>query len=541
MPIVTVIIVNWNTRDILRECLASLPDGLKGVTNEVFVVDNGSTDGSGDMVQEVFPYVHLVRNKENMGFSKANNQALQQATGNYYLLLNSDVLLKPGTVARLVAFLSDDHRKGMVGPRFTDIEGRLQPTTYPAISILLEILRLFRAYYWLPASWAERLFLGSFWKHDYTRPVGRLTGACILVRAECIRQIGLFDEAFYFYGEVHDWCWNLWKNGWQVFFYSDAEVIHIGGYSARKRWGILEKRRRVLEANHLLLKKHTSLLFRLTWYFINFLSNSLALIWRVFDKGADSSDEDLILRWEIVWFMDRIGIGRIKETVKNVILKFPLLHWVFIMPFRRSWNTSWRDLLRWWQEATVIERYIHEKWVCEQGAFIHTGMMDFSEGRFLYLMVRALRPERIVETGVANGASSTFLLSAMEANGKGELFSLDLPTTEEGVSFIPVGKTSGWLIPENLRNRWYLTLGDTHKELPSLLNCVGQTDIFIHDSDHTYETMSFEFRQAWPHIKNGGWLISDDVMFNAAFYEWALVHKLTQHVWSRRLGLMRKT
>ncbi len=541
MPTVTVIIVNWNTRDMLRDCLASLPAGLKGITNEVFVVDNGSTDGSGDMVQQSFPHVHLIRNKQNLGFAKANNLALHQATGDYYLLLNSDVLLKPGSVARLVAFLGGNNGAGMVGPRVTDTKGKLQPTTYPAISIMLETLRLFRAYYWLPASWAARLFLGSFWKHDYTRSVGRLTGACILVRAECIRQIGLLDEAFYFYGEVHDWCWNLWKNGWQVFFCCDVEVIHAGGHSARKRWSILEKRRRVLESHHVLLKKHTSLLFRLVWYFIQFLSNVLALIWRVFKKGTDLSEENPILRWETVWFMDRLGVGRIKETIIKGTLKFPLLQWLFILPFQRSWNTTWRDLRMWWHEAAVIEHYIHEKWTREQGGFIHTGMMDFSEGRFLYLMLRALRPERVVETGVANGASSTFLLSAMEINGRGELFSLDLPLTEDGTSFIPAGKTPGWLIPENLRDRWHLTLGDTHKELPSLLNCVGQTDIFIHDSDHSYETMSFEFGQAWPHIKNGGWLISDDVTFNAAFDEWALAHKLTPYIWVRRMGLMRKT
>ena len=136
-------------------------------------------------------------------------------------------------------------------------------------------------------------------------------------------------------------------------------------------------------------------------------------------------------------------------------------------------------------------------------------------GYFLYMLVRALKPDIFVETGVSGGESSTFMLQAMEDNKKGKLFSIDFPQAivEKGLTTIsPEGKSSGWLIPENLKHRWHLTLGKSEDVLPPLLKKLGKIDIFFHDSLHTYEHMLFEYNTCWGYLKENGILISDDIV-----------------------------
>lgn len=134
-----------------------------------------------------------------------------------------------------------------------------------------------------------------------------------------------------------------------------------------------------------------------------------------------------------------------------------------------------------------------------------------------YAIVRALKPDCIVETGVANGVSSAYLLLAIERNQKGHLHSIDIG---DG-SFLPAGKTTGWIVPDWLRQYWDLRLGDAREILPLVLEHIGPLDVFIHDSLHTYEHMKFEYEQAYPRIRSGGILISDDVLWNPAFSEFA--------------------
>ena len=156
----------------------------------------------------------------------------------------------------------------------------------------------------------------------------------------------------------------------------------------------------------------------------------------------------------------------------------------------------------------------------------YPGTIDPAEGSFLYALVRALKPQFVVETGVANGSSSSYLLAALERNGRGRLLSIDLPfhdtageitpvlqgTTIELVdsSPIPSGREPGWMVPERLRGRWELRLGDARDLLPAAVE-EAELDLFFHDSLHTREHMLFEFRTAWPRLRTGGVLASDDV------------------------------
>lgn len=145
--------------------------------------------------------------------------------------------------------------------------------------------------------------------------------------------------------------------------------------------------------------------------------------------------------------------------------------------------------------------------------------MGVESGLLLYVLMRASHPEIVVETGVANGISSSFILKALDQNARGRLYSIDLHY-REGVS-VPLGKHLGWVIPEELRQRWNLILGESTKALPKLLSKLGSIDVFLHDSRHTYKTMMKEYSIVWPHLKDGGLLLSDDVICNDAFLDFA--------------------
>ena len=160
-----------------------------------------------------------------------------------------------------------------------------------------------------------------------------------------------------------------------------------------------------------------------------------------------------------------------------------------------------------------------------------TGRDGYDEGLRLYRLLRDLRPGVAVETGVCNGVSTAFLLLALEDNGAGELHSIDLPEVAgeeyeagtfwdgKGGAVIPPGKEPGWMVPPGLRERWHLVLGRSQDELPPLLERLGAIDFFMHDSEHSYECMSFEFRNAWAALHDGGVLIADDVNVNSAWDE----------------------
>jgi predicted O-methyltransferase YrrM len=161
------------------------------------------------------------------------------------------------------------------------------------------------------------------------------------------------------------------------------------------------------------------------------------------------------------------------------------------------------------------------------------GAIGYTEGAYLYAVLRKVRPLVAVETGVANGFSTAFSLLALQANGGGHLHSIDLPREVgreyepgtfyegEGRAGIPPGSESGWLIPEELKSRWTLVPGKSQDELPPLLGRLGTIDMFMHDSEHSYECMWFEFNAAWPALRAGGVLVSDDVNSTEAFGRFA--------------------
>ena len=229
----TIVIVSWNTRQILKECLASVCDNLHGVQAEVCVVDNASDDGSAEMVRKYFPQVRLIANTDNRGFAKANNQVIPHANGRYVLLLNSDTVVLGDVLKRSVQYMDEHDDVGVMGCRVLNEDGSVQLTCsqLPSlVNLLLLTSGLFRL--------EKPSFLGRYqlrdWKRDSERDVETVTGCYMVVRQEAIRKVGLFDESFFFYGEETDWCKRFAESGWKLRFAPVGEIIHYGSLSSRK-------------------------------------------------------------------------------------------------------------------------------------------------------------------------------------------------------------------------------------------------------------------------------------------------------------------
>jgi hypothetical protein len=194
----------------------------------------------------------------------------------------------------------------------------------------------------------------------------------------------------------------------------------------------------------------------------------------------------------------------------------------------------------------------HQAAVAESGGGHSLGAIGYTEGVYLYAVLREVRPRVAVETGVANGFSTAFSLLALQANGDGHLHSVDLPREVgrdyepgtfhegEGRAGIPPGSEPGWLIPRELKERWTLILGRTQEELPPLLERLGTIDSFMHDSEHSFECMWFEFNVAWPALRTGGVLLSDDVNTTEAFPRFAAEQNRRPVRLARGMALLRK-
>jgi len=228
MTSIAVAIVNYNTRDHLRACLATVQ---AEVPSEVVVADNASADGSIEMVQAGYPSVLLHANKTNLGYGTAANQAIARCTAKYVLLLNADTLIQPGALQALSSYLDLHPRAAIVGPRLVNLDGTLQASCYAfstPLSTLLEHSTLGRLVRYVPV--LRNKYLGT-WPHSHTRVVAWVKGAALAIRREAFEAVGGFDESFFMYFEEADLCYRLNAAGWQVHFAPVTTVKHVGGAS----------------------------------------------------------------------------------------------------------------------------------------------------------------------------------------------------------------------------------------------------------------------------------------------------------------------
>jgi GT2 family glycosyltransferase len=234
IPMVSIVIVSWNARHYLAQCLTTITQTVSKCTIETIVVDNASSDGSPELVSKEFPNVRLIRNEANLGFSKANNIGIRQSAGKYVCLMNSDVEVLDGCLEKLVDYMEAHSKVGMTGPTMLGPDGKIGRSCrgFPSI------WNLFCHALGLDSVFPNSRFFGSYtlryWPQNTSQPVDILGGWFCLVRREALQQVGLLDEDFFFYAEDMDWCKRFQRQKWSVMFLSEAASIHYGGGSSRQ-------------------------------------------------------------------------------------------------------------------------------------------------------------------------------------------------------------------------------------------------------------------------------------------------------------------
>ena len=277
MTDLSIIIVNWNTKDLLAACLDSLASETQGLKLQIIVVDNGSTDGSVEWLEAERPDVDLIANNDNEGFAKANNAALLRCQGRHILLLNSDTEVQPGALVNSVRTLDAYDDIAVLGCQILNTDGTLQTShrPFPSLSYLLAQL-----------AGANKLFervqklkgLPPVSTDAAPRDVEVISGCCLMIRRWALEEGGLLDERFFFFGEETEWCLRFRKLGWRVCYAPVGRVIHHGGGSS----AVLNHQRDVM------LTRATVQLHRLcrgtasavtAWVILLFFNSSRALFW----------------------------------------------------------------------------------------------------------------------------------------------------------------------------------------------------------------------------------------------------------------------
>jgi GT2 family glycosyltransferase len=303
---VSIVIVNWNVKEYLLQCLSSIRNNLNGYSHEVIVVDNSSSDGSNEAVLKEFPKVKLIVNSSNEGFAKANNKAIKESKGEFIILLNPDCLIKSNTIQKMVDFLTENPKCAILGPKLLNEDGSLQPSCrnfltnwHLALSHLL--------FKFMPEKYRGRLIY-EYSDHSHTREVDWIVGACIATRKNAIEEIGGLDETFFMFHEDTDWCYRFKKSGWKIIFYPDAEVIHYGNKSSEKKWGdsfIIK----YLESKHKFIRKHygiLSLIIHRVFYSFLLISRFIPKLLKFVFSGSSTKIDREKTKNQIIFFKDAL-------------------------------------------------------------------------------------------------------------------------------------------------------------------------------------------------------------------------------------------
>ena len=318
---VSIIVVNWNTKELLLACLKSIYGTTTGLDIEVIVVDNGSHDGSSQAIKENFPQAKLIQNFENKGFAKANNQALSIALGHYILLLNSDALLTDGSLKNLINFMDKTPVAGIAACQYINSDGSKQNSfdNFPTLTTELLNKTLLKTLF--PKKYPSK-------KKEYYVPmeVESVIGACMLVRKEAITQVGMLDEDYFFFMEETDWCFRMHKAGWKVYHLPEIKVYHLQGQSKEKdpskAW--IEYYR----SSYIFFKKHRSIFYyftlRILRVFKLIINLSLVLLGFIATLGLERGLKrrlhiyrDLLL-WHLKWCPDSTGLREF-DSIRNYL------------------------------------------------------------------------------------------------------------------------------------------------------------------------------------------------------------------------------
>jgi hypothetical protein len=239
---ISIVIVSWNVRKLLKQCLLSIQKYTGDLKIEIIVVDNASKDESTAMVQSEFPNVKIVANATNKGFAAANNQGIKISSGRYVLLLNPDTEIRGQTLQRLIAFADANQKAGVIGGKHLNPDLTLQQSVrrLPTIGVLL--LLLFKVGKLFPNLKTLQNYYATNFNYSKPQTVEQVAGSCFLIRRDVLEKVGNLDERFFIWFEEVDYCRRVAAAGWQIWYYADAEIIHYGGQSfaqqmtLKKQW-----------------------------------------------------------------------------------------------------------------------------------------------------------------------------------------------------------------------------------------------------------------------------------------------------------------
>ncbi len=522
MPKVSTIIPTHNRPHLLPRAIASV---LKQTYQdfEIIVVDDGTQERAKEVVEAFAdPRIRYIQHEQERGAPAARNTGIRNAHGEYVAFLDDDdewlpeklelqvdALEKhPEAVLAFCALRAVDDAGKILYTRVHGVEGVVRP--------FVDIL--YKSFCWNSGNMARKKVLMNGY---------------------------LFDENL---TKNQDWDFTLRLSRTMPFYSVNKQllILHIHGNQMGGP-GNLQGR---IHGYHTFLKKY------ITDYkkhpdFLSMRYAEMALLYRdngqrfvglaYFAKAFLTHPE----KGYLIGMVSLLGWGTLKRIGKKIFKRknifASLMEICLSLGMERA---STKALIR----SGKKQEFMRQKF-----SFGHAG--DF-EVMMLYILIRCIQPEVIIETGVASGRSSWAILQALKDNNKGKLYSIDFPQhfagdapemfIEEGGhrefrGFVPEGKMPGWLVPQDLQSRWELILGKSSEKLPELLARLGSIDIFYHDSDHSYTNMMFEFETAWPHISPEGFLLSDDVKRNDAFVDFANKHAIKVYHRSFGFGIISKS
>ena len=226
-PLISIVIVNWNTKGLLLECIGSITNDCKRLKTEIIVSDNASTDGSADAVRTAFPDVKLLLNSDNLGFAGGNNLGIKECSGEYVCLVNTDVEILSGCFSGLLNFIENNPDVGIVGPQALYADKKVQITARKEVRWFNSFLHLF---------WVDTFFPSlTRYSQKKIEEVDIVSGCFWMIRRKALEDTGLLDHSFFFYGEDRDYCKRMWIAGWKVVYNPECKIIHYEGGSSKAR------------------------------------------------------------------------------------------------------------------------------------------------------------------------------------------------------------------------------------------------------------------------------------------------------------------